>query len=103
MSSPELPAAHLAFDVASLNNLGTKPQTLGRHKTAADCFRRAVAHLAGAVGIPTWLTLTFSPDWRWQLERSDSPWYPTMRLFRQRRFQDGTNVFADIAEALRQL
>jgi protein O-GlcNAc transferase len=43
----------------------------------------AVVHLAGALGRPVWLLLPFAPDWRWMLEREDSPWYPTMRLFRQ--------------------
>ena len=43
----------------------------------------AVVHLAGALGKPTWTILQYAPDWRWFLERLDSPWYPTMRLFRQ--------------------
>jgi hypothetical protein len=43
----------------------------------------AVAHLAGALGKPVWMLLAPNPDWRWLLEREDSPWYPTMRLFRR--------------------
>jgi tetratricopeptide (TPR) repeat protein len=43
----------------------------------------SVAHLAGALAVPVWILLPFAPDWRWQLDRSDSPWYPTARLYRQ--------------------
>jgi hypothetical protein len=43
----------------------------------------SIAHLAGALGVPVWVALPFAPDWRWLLDREDSPWYPTMRLFRQ--------------------
>jgi tetratricopeptide (TPR) repeat protein len=53
----------------------------------------AVAHLAGALGVPAWVLLPFAPDWRWLLERSDSPWYPTLRLFRQSRRGDWGEVF----------
>ena len=61
----------------------------------------AVAHLAGALGVPAWVVLPFVPDWRWLLERSDSPWYPTLRLFRQRRAGDWGEVFERIAAEVR--
>jgi tetratricopeptide (TPR) repeat protein len=60
------------------------------------------AHLAGALGVPIWVALGFSPCWRWLLDRDDSPWYPTMRLFRQKSPGDWTGVFERIAEALQE-
>jgi hypothetical protein len=61
-----------------------------------------VVHLAGALGAPIWVALHFVPDWRWFVNREDSPWYPTMRLFRQRRPGDWTDVFQRLALELRQ-
>ena len=63
----------------------------------------SIAHLAGALGRPVWVALQHAPDWRWLLERPDSPWYPSMRLFRQRAPGDWTGVFSEIADALRTL
>jgi hypothetical protein len=60
----------------------------------------AVAHLAGALAVPVWLALPFVADWRWLLDRDDSPWYPTMRLFRQSRRGDWTGVFQRLAAEL---
>jgi len=60
----------------------------------------AVAHLAGAMGVPTWLLLRRSADWRWLRGRGDSPWYPTMRLFRQDRRGKWEPVVASVAAAL---
>jgi hypothetical protein len=60
-----------------------------------------VAHLAGALGVPVWVALPFSPDWRWLLGREDSPWYPTMRLFRQTLPGHWPDVFERIAAELK--
>jgi Tfp pilus assembly protein PilF len=60
----------------------------------------AVAHIAGALARPTWLLLPFSAEWRWLTARSDSPWYPTMRLFRQPAPGDWDAVLAAVARAL---
>ena len=60
----------------------------------------AVAHLAGALGKPVFLMLPFAPDWRWLLERSDSPWYPTMRIFRQKQAGDWGEVMPRVHAAL---
>ncbi len=61
----------------------------------------SIAHLAGALGVPVWVLLPVVPDWRWLLERADSPWYPTMRLFRQRQANDWNEVFTRITAELR--
>ena len=62
----------------------------------------SVAHLAGALGIPVWLLLPFSPDWRWLMHRKDTPWYPSMRLFRQPQLGDWPAVIQRIANELNQ-
>jgi hypothetical protein len=63
----------------------------------------AAAHLAGALGRPVWVLLSVAGDWRWLIDRSDSPWYPTMRLFRQKVFGNWGGVMTDVAAALRNL
>lgn len=57
----------------------------------------AIAHLAGALGVPVWVTLSTIADWRWLHRRQDSPWYPTMRLFHQSQLGDWTTVFTRLA------
>jgi hypothetical protein len=60
----------------------------------------AAAHLAGGLGVPVWVALSQIADWRWLRDRDDTPWYPTMRLFRQRRLGDWAEVFERMAVEL---
>jgi tetratricopeptide (TPR) repeat protein len=63
----------------------------------------AVAHLAGALAVPVWVAVSFLSDWRWMQRREDTPWYPTMRLFRQTRLDEWPPVFGRLAEELARL
>jgi ADP-heptose:LPS heptosyltransferase len=63
----------------------------------------SVAHLAGAMAKPTWLMLARHCDWRWFDDREDSPWYPTMKLFRQQQIGDWTPVVERVRAALQAL
>ncbi|MEW6428700.1 MAG: tetratricopeptide repeat protein [Thermodesulfobacteriota bacterium] len=70
-------------DLAPLMDSFAATAALMAHLDLVISVDTAVAHLAGALGRPVWTLLPFAPDWRWMLERDDTPWYPTMRLFRQ--------------------
>jgi Glycosyltransferase family 9 (heptosyltransferase) len=61
----------------------------------------SVAHLAGAVGKPVWILLPYNPDWRWLLDRNDSPWYPSARLFRQQQIWNWATVTDQVKNQLR--
>jgi len=63
----------------------------------------SIVNLAGALGRPVWVLLAYMPDWRWLLDRNDTPWYPTARLFRQANAGDWTTVLDDVCAALKQL
>lgn len=63
----------------------------------------SIAHLAAAIGTPTWIPLSHVPDWRWLLERTDSPWYPCVRLFRQPQLGDWQTVFENIAYEIKSM
>ncbi len=109
------------FGAEQLENLpkGMAVQTLGPDFDAGvDAFRdtaavltmldlvvttdTAMAHLAGAMGVPVFVALRKVPDWRWLLDRPDTPWYPSMRLFRQHTRGDWDGVVADMAALVRQ-
>jgi ADP-heptose:LPS heptosyltransferase len=63
----------------------------------------SVAHLAGALGRPAWVLLSVGADWRWLEKREDSPWYPTVRLFRQTKWREWSTVVERVAEELAHL
>jgi len=60
----------------------------------------SVAHLAGALGVPTWVATPLASDWRWLSEREDTPWYPTMQLFRQKKLGGWTDVIERMGNTL---
>ena len=60
----------------------------------------AVAHMAGALGKPVWLLNRYNTDWRWQLKRTDSKWYQSMRIFRQSKMGDWDSVIANVKNEL---
>ena len=91
---------------APLINLGPELRDFGDTMAVLECLERvvlvdtSVGHLAGAMGKEAWVMLPYAPDWRWLLNRADSPWYPTLRLFRQGPERRWEPVIADIAGEL---
>ena len=63
----------------------------------------SIAHLAGALGVPIWILLPFAPDWRWMLKRTDSPWYPTMKLFRGKKRYEWKPVIQEIKQEIQKI
>jgi ADP-heptose:LPS heptosyltransferase len=95
------PAGMTVIDLSSrLDNLETTAAIIS-HLDLVIAVDTVVVHLAGAMAKPVWTLLPFSPDWRWMLNRADTPWYPTMRLFRLPRRGDWPGVMATVKENLK--
>ena len=93
---PQYPIKNL---IPLLTDFAASARLIGQMDLVITCDT-ATAHLAGGLGKKTWVLLPFAPDWRWMLDRDDSPWYPTMRLFRQPRPKDWQSVIAAVKNAL---
>ena len=89
----------IANNAAALTDFGETAAAIARMDLVIT-VDTAVAHLSAALGVPTWIMLPHAPDWRWLLDRSDSPWYGSVRLFRQDHPGDWTAVIARVAAAL---
>jgi tetratricopeptide (TPR) repeat protein len=104
---PSTDQAGRYFGRAPLINIGAEIQDYDDTMALLDCLDlvitvdTSVGHLAAAMGRPVWILLATAPDWRWLLERCDSPWYPTVRLFRQTAPHRRDDVMARVAAALR--
>jgi Tfp pilus assembly protein PilF len=91
---------------AGLVDLSAELDTFAESAAALTCLDLLIsvdtssAHLAGALGVPVWTLIPFAPDWRWLLEREDSPWYPSMHLFRQKKRGDWAGVVKRVARKL---
>jgi hypothetical protein len=89
------------IDLAPELNNFADTAALVQHLDLVISVDTAVAHLAGAMGKPVWVLLPFVPDWRWMLDRSQSPWYPTMRLFRQSQARQWSEPINRVAQCLK--
>lgn len=102
VSAPALPAHPnlIVPDDADLPDLGATAALI-KALDLVITVDTSIAHLAGALAHPTWLMLIEPPDWRWLVARGDSPWYPTVKLFRQPTIGDWNSVIERVAAALR--
>jgi hypothetical protein len=99
-------ASQLAADSAAITDLSyaindmADTAALMMHLDLILAVDTSVVHMAGALGRPVWCMLPSAPDWRWLLDREDSPWYPTVRLFRQPTLGDWASVVDQVRDSL---
>jgi ADP-heptose:LPS heptosyltransferase len=100
LSNDTKPIALLGEDIDIASGLFLDTAAIMMNLDLVITSDTSVAHLAGALGVPVWVALPYAADWRWFLDRFDSPWYPRMRLFRQKQRGDWAQVFEEIRKAL---
>ena len=98
---PELQAKVVDLS-ADLHDFGDTAAAL-QHLDVLVCVDTSICHVAGALGLPVWLLVPWMPDWRWLLEREDSPWYPSVRILRQPRYRDWDSVVSTLTKDLKDL
>ena len=97
---PEAPAIHVLSGLEPFSMQLCDVAAVMHHLDLVITCDTSIAHLAGAVGVPVWVALKHNACWRWMLDRDDTPWYPTARLFRQPRAGDWGSVLARMAQGL---
>jgi tetratricopeptide (TPR) repeat protein len=108
-SEADLKSLPKSMTIARFDDLDAGPDAFADTAAVMKCLDlvitndTSIAHLAGALGVPTFVALQYVPDWRWMFDRADSPWYPTMRLFRQQTDGDWAGVFREINWAVSDL
>jgi hypothetical protein len=100
MGTQALPAGMRLIDLDTQQNDFADTAAIVANLDLVISVDTSVAHLAGAMGKPVWIPLHYMPDWRWLLDREDSPWYPTARLFRQSAPDDWNTVVRQLAQEL---
>ncbi len=99
-ASSQFSIVELGRDVDAAHGAFMDTAAIMQHLDLVVTSDTATAHLAGALGVPVWVALAHAAEWRWLADRDDSPWYPTMRLFRQLEWNEWTTVFRRMATAL---
>src|SRR5262249_9755382 len=103
LRSCQFPVTELAADLDTDGTAFADTAAIMRHLDLIITADTATGHLAGALGVPVWVALSMICDWRWLRDRTDSPWYPTARLFRQTTLGDWAGVVAQMARAVGRL
>jgi hypothetical protein len=99
LAQADFPVLELGSDL-DRSGAFTDTAAVMKHLDLIIACDTAIGHLAGSIGVPVWIALSLACDWRWMRGREDSPWYPTVRLFRQKEPGDWLGVFARMAEEL---